>query len=180
MKVKNFIQILLAALIVAFTFKYVIFAQSNSEKSIEMNEKDLRKTGAYKLSPSEQNELKNWISENYSPKETQTNPRITTSYKQLPSISGVTSDGNFVKLDDDTNWQIFPEDTPISSGWLTPSPIKVEYSGEGDYPYTLTNTITESTVRARKITHIPNNPTGYFKDLFEHFKTKGVGLNIII
>jgi len=179
MRVKNFIQIMLAALIVAFTFKYVIFAQSPNDTSIEMTEKDLRRTGAYKLSPSEKIELKNWISENYSPKERQTLARSNTSYKEMPSISEVHGNGNFIKLEDGTSWQIFPEDKPISSGWLTPAPIKIEYLGEGDYPYVLTNTVTESTVRARKITHIPN-PIGYFKDLLDYFKTKGIGLNIII
>jgi len=158
----------------------VIFAQSTNDNSIEMSEKELRKTGVYKLSPSEKTELKNWILENYNPKERKVKSRSTTSYKQLPSISGVSSDGNFIKLEDGTNWQIYPEDKPISSGWLTPAPIKVEYQGEGDYPYNLTNTVTESTVRARKITHIPSGPVGYFKDLIEYFKTKGIGLNIII
>jgi hypothetical protein len=182
MKIKNLFQIILAALIVFFSFRYVIFAKTSKTTPIDsmMTEDTANKTGIYKLTPSEKNELKIWIDQNYLPIERQTQSRYTTNYRQYPVISEVTSNGNFIMLDDKTTWQIYPSDTPVTSGWLIPVPIIVEYEGNGEYPYTLKNTVTESKVRARKVTHIPESPLGYFKDILNHFKRKGIGLNIII
>ncbi|PIS01205.1 MAG: hypothetical protein COT84_03535 [Chlamydiae bacterium CG10_big_fil_rev_8_21_14_0_10_35_9] len=154
MKAKNLFQFILAAAIVFVAIKYVVFAQTGNSLDSLMSEEDMKNTGVYKLSTTEKIELKNWIDRNYVKK---SKSPLSRGYQQLPTIAEVTFSGQFIRLDDDTIWQIDPKDTAVTQGWLTPVPIKVEYTAVGAYPYTLTNTVTSSKVHARKVSHIPSH-----------------------
>lgn len=154
MKVKNLFQFILTAAIVFVAIKYVAFAQTGASLDSIMSEEDMKSTGIYKLSTTEKIELKNWIDRNYIKK---SKSPLSKGYQRLPTISEVAYSGQFIRLDDDTIWQIDPKDTSTTQGWLTPVPIKVEYNAVGPYPYTLTNIITASKVHARKVTHIPGS-----------------------
>lgn len=132
---------------------YVAFAQSTDSLDSLMSESEMRRTGMHKLSTTERIELKNWIDRNYVIK---SKSPLSRSYRKLPTVSEIIQGGHYIKLDDDTMWQIYPADTATTQGWLTPVPIKVTFTGAKNYPYILTNTITNSEVKARKITYIPN------------------------
>ena len=58
--------------------------------------------------------------------------------------------GHYVRLSDDSLWEIDPADTSITQGWITPVEIVVTPSKDAAYPFTLKNSLTGSTVRARK------------------------------
>lgn len=179
---KNLLQITLAGFIIFFAFRYVIFPENAPKSPLNsfMNKEQAQKAGLYKLNEKEKQELSNWLENTYEPRQSSQSSqgRSLTPHEEYPSISEVTSNGNFLKLDDGTFWQIYPEDTPATQGWLTPAFIKVEYTAEGEYPYTLTNTVTETKVRARKVTHIPENPTESFQGLLDHLLQKGIFLTL--
>lgn len=129
------------------------FARNAEPLESLMSESEIKRTGLYKLSTTERIELKTWIDRNYV---TKSKSPLSKTYRKLPSVSEVIRGGQYIKLDDETMWQIYPADISITQGWLTPVPIQVTFTGEGNYPYTLTNTTTRSEVKARKVTYIPN------------------------
>ncbi len=107
-----------------------------------------RATGLHKLSEQERKELQKWINENHT---------LKPGAKKIkrPHISEVIGNGAYVKLSDDSIWLIHPDDRLITQSWLTPVEILVERSPNAQYPYTLTNTLTKSEVRAAPVRKIP-------------------------
>ena len=67
------------------------------------------------------------------------------------TLDGVMDDGNLIKLDDDSLWQVSPIDAIDSALWLPPSDITVIEGNEPGYPYKLVNTDDNETVNARLI-----------------------------
>lgn len=72
-----------------------------------------------------------------------------------PTVQETLNNGRFIKLSDDSLWEINPEDTAITESWISPAEIIVSIRNDMTYPYQLTNSITKSKVRARKATSIP-------------------------
>ena len=70
-----------------------------------------------------------------------------------PIISEVLYDGHFIILNDQSIWEIAPEDRPISSAWITPTTILISSSQDERYPYILKNELTQSSIKANKISH---------------------------
>ncbi|PIS01920.1 MAG: hypothetical protein COT85_07175 [Chlamydiae bacterium CG10_big_fil_rev_8_21_14_0_10_42_34] len=121
-------------------FAIAIFAAFDST----MSPQEIKKTGTHKLSAKEKRALGEWIDKNYSKNE------IAARKKQPPILQENLKNGHYIRLSDNSLWEINPEDTPITQGWITAVEIKASPSNDPDYPYILTNTLTESTVRARK------------------------------
>ena len=67
------------------------------------------------------------------------------------TLDGVMDDGNLIKLDDDSLWQVSPYDVIDSALWLPPSDITVIEGNDPGYPYKLVNTDDSETVNARLI-----------------------------
>lgn len=57
--------------------------------------------------------------------------------------------GQRLLLNDDSLWDIDPEDVEISSLWLSPFPMKISSSGSILYPYLLTNIQSQKKVKAK-------------------------------
>lgn len=79
-----------------------------------------------------------------------------------PVIQETLNDGHFLRLSDNSLWEINPKDTPISESWIFPVEIIASPSNDLNYPYFLTNAVTKSKVRARRISSMPksqNAPT---------------------
>ena len=72
-----------------------------------------------------------------------------------PLLQENLKNGSYIRLSDGSLWNIRPEDTPITQGWITPVEINATPSGDKDYPYTLTNSLTGSSVKARKVQSVP-------------------------
>lgn len=112
----------------------------------EMTQEEKKKTGIARLSLEEKTALQEWIEEHHSKK------ILAQGKKTGPIVQEVLKNGRFVRLSDSSLWEIDPSDTPITQSWITAVEIKVSSNGSGDYPYTLTNTLTGSSVKARKAT----------------------------
>jgi hypothetical protein len=84
------------------------------------------------------------------------NSGIAQSPKSPPPVLQENlKNGHYIRLSDNSLWEINPSDTPITQGWITAVEIKVAPSQDTAYPFTLTNTLTGSSVKARKAQSLP-------------------------
>lgn len=113
----------------------------------DMTSIEKKQTGVAKLSEGEKLALQYWVDNNYTKKP-------ATSADKKPKPQGVLEEnirgGTYIRLSDGSLWNIHPSDTPITQGWITPVEIVVTQSGDPQYPYKLTNSLTGSSVKARK------------------------------
>ncbi len=115
-----------------------------------MSVQEMKQTGMTKLSAQEKMALQEWIEGHYAKKEIAQN-----SNKTVPSLQENLNNGRYIRLTDNSLWEIRQSDTPITQGWITPVEIKVSQSDDSAYPYNLTNTLTGSSVKARKAQAVP-------------------------
>ena len=115
-----------------------------------MSPDQAQQTGVDQLSPEQRKALQEWINKHHYVK-----PNTVANKTSNPSVSEVLASGKYLKLSDGTLWKIHPSDIPISSSWITPADVHVEKTGSGAYPYTLTNQLTGSSVRAGSIQSLP-------------------------
>jgi hypothetical protein len=81
-----------------------------------------------------------------------------TSKKQsTPTIMETLNNGKYIRLTDNSTWEIHPKDTPLTQSWIFPVEIIAAPSNDADYPYTLTNSLTGSRVRARRVPDASKN-----------------------
>lgn len=113
-----------------------------------MSEEEMNQTGVSKLTIQERAALQEWIEEHHSKK------LVTQNKKPGPLVQEILKSGRYVRLSDNSLWEIDTPDRPITQGWITPIEIKVAPSDDTNYPNTLTNTLTGSTVKARKAQNI--------------------------
>ncbi len=111
----------------------------------DLSEEQQNKLGLAKLSIQERAALRDWVEEHYEQKEIAQNSKKTS-----PLLVEVLKRGRFLRLSDDSLWEIDPKDTPITQSWITPNEIKISKKSNGEYPYTLTNSLTGSTVKAKE------------------------------
>ena len=115
----------------------------------DMTPDEKKKTGVGKLSDKQKSALQHWIDNHYVKRDL---PLANVAPKKRPMISETLQNGKFIRLSDGTLWSIAPADTPLTQSWITPVEIIVsESSGDREYPYKLTNTLTGSSVRAQKV-----------------------------
>lgn len=110
-----------------------------------MSVQEMKETGVSRLSAKEKMALDAWIESHYSKKLVAQNGKKTG-----PILEENLKNGHMIRLSDNSLWEINPSDTPITQGWITPVEIKVSQSNDPVYPYNLKNSLTGSTVRARK------------------------------
>ncbi len=122
-----------------------------------MSAEEMRQTGVAKLSAQEKMALETWIETRYSKK------LVAQNSKKTPVLEENLKNGSLIRLSDNSLWEINPTDTPITQGWITPVQIKVTSSDDSAYPYNLTNTLTGSTVKARKPLDKPSTPANQVK-----------------
>lgn len=121
---------------------------------IEMTPQDKKKTGVFKLRDHEKATLQQWIDSRYEKRSEPLAQRSAPIVK--PSISENFQNGAFIKLSDGSLWNIRPQDTPITQGWITSVEIMIAPSKDPEYPYKLTNTLTGSSVLAKKASALPS------------------------
>jgi hypothetical protein len=108
-----------------------------------MSPKETKRTGMDKLSIKEKMALGDWIEKYY------TKNKAAQSKQKPPILLENLKNGTQIRLSDNSLWEINPEDTPITQSWITPVEITVVPKENGNY--TLTNTVTQSVVRARNL-----------------------------
>lgn len=109
-----------------------------------MSPEQIDEMGLSKLTIQEKMSLHEWVEEHYEKK------ILAQNKKKDPIIEEVIKGGRFIRLSDKTLWEIDPKSTLITQSWITPVEIKVTSNKDTKYPYTLTNTLTGSSVLARK------------------------------
>lgn len=110
----------------------------------EMSTQEMKQTGMTKLSVQEKLVLQAWIDTHYTKK------NLAQNNVKNPTMQENLKNGHYIRLSDNTLWEINPIDTPITQGWITPADIIVSQSSDPAYPYLLKNSLTGSSVKARK------------------------------
>ncbi len=110
----------------------------------DMTAQEMKQSGMVKLSAQEKLVLQAWIDTHYSKK------NLAQSSIRNPTLQENLKNGHYIRLSDNSLWEINPADTPITQGWITPVDILVSPSNDPGYPYALKNSLTGSTVKARK------------------------------
>jgi hypothetical protein len=118
----------------------------------DMDQKQQKATGVTKLSKKEKRSLKEWIDHHYAKRE---QPLADANTPKAPTMQDNYYNGRFIRLSDSSLWEINPEDSAITQGWITPVEIVATPNTEGNYTYKLTNSLTGSSVRARRVTALP-------------------------
>jgi hypothetical protein len=121
----------------------------------EMSAEELQQTGLSKLTVEEKTALEDWVDSRYAKKEIAQTLKSKKQASKPASLQDNLQGGHYIRLTDGTLWEIRPTDTPISAGWITQVEIKMGQSGDPSYPVSLTNSLTGSTVWARKATSVP-------------------------
>ena len=112
-----------------------------------MNASDKKKTGVHKLTNKEKALLQKWIDTHY---EKKNEPLHKKPQNKHPILQETLRNGRFIRLSDQTLWEISPDGSAMAQWWITPVEIIVSQSGESEYPYLLTNKLTETSLKARK------------------------------
>lgn len=109
---------------------------------------DIQKyTGVYYLTDEQKEYLADWLQENMN----QPSASSSTSYAQKELyLSENIEGGKFLRLSDNSVWEVDPIDLSRSKIWLFPFPVRLRKNGRQDFPYTLTNMNTGSKVDVRK------------------------------
>jgi len=72
--------------------------------------------------------------------------------RQSLRISEVIDNGRYIMLNDNSLWEVQKEDQAVSGGWITPAIVKLGPSDSTEYPFKITNMLTQDSVLARKTT----------------------------
>lgn len=123
---------------------------------VEMTPAEQKQTGISRLSEKEKGELQSWIDQHYARRaEPLAQKTVPASSKAM--LQDNFNNGTYLRLSDGSIWNIRPSDIPLSQSWITPVDIHISQSGDPTYPYKLTNSITGSSVLARKVDKLPDS-----------------------
>lgn len=138
---------------IQFYFLSAVFSLFASEiLDYDMDGPARKKTGVYKLSDREKSILQNWIDTHYVKREIPLPQEMKDKHAILQENL---QNSQFIRLSDQTLWETFPEDLPIAQGWITPIAIIVSQGDVSEYCYKLTNSLTGSSIRAKKVEKLP-------------------------
>ncbi len=146
---RKFIFVLFFVASASLLFAYKSYSPTNTLDT-HMTPSDQRKTGVHKLSPEEKKALQQWINKHHI-------KRPGTRPNEYPVISEVISGGAYLRLSDGSIWEVIPADWAISQSWITPVEIIPEKEPHSEDLYILTNSLTGSTIRAKKISSLPKS-----------------------
>ncbi|MDE3046481.1 MAG: hypothetical protein KGJ02_07545 [Verrucomicrobiota bacterium] len=120
----------------------------------EMTSQEKKETGVYKLSDKQKAALQEWIDIHYEKRQT---PLATRSpHKNRPTLSESLLNGSYIRLSDGSLWNVRPQDTPFTQSWINAVEIIISPSNDKEYPYKLTNSLTGTSIYARKADHLPS------------------------
>ena len=116
-----------------------------------MNSRDKKRTGISKLSSRQKKALQVWIKKNFVLKTAEQEPSASNIPKTMPHVSEVLQRGRYLKLSDNSVWEIRPADRPTVESWITPATIDISITQNQYYPYSLKNQTTKSVILAKKV-----------------------------
>jgi hypothetical protein len=109
-----------------------------------MTDDEQKRTGITKLSDQQKQELETWLNQKFILKTAEPQPAEITLAENIRG-------GTQLKFSDGSTYEVSPQDRSRAQFWITPFIIKIEDSGDPNYPVTITNTVTNVSVRAKKI-----------------------------
>ena len=112
-----------------------------------MSAEEQKKTGVAGLSDMQKKELESWINDKFTLK-------TTMASSQPVYLEQNMQGGAQLMFSDGSIYEIAPTDRSKTVFWLTPIAIKIEASGDPDYPSKITNSLTGVSVNA-KMTRSP-------------------------
>ena len=113
---------------------------------LKMSDNEMQTTGISRLTVQERRALENWIEDHYEKKVP------LQSKKKDPQLQDNLKGGQYIRLTDESIWEINPDDRLISQSWVTQIEIRVSEYDDEEYPFILTNSLTGSSVKAQKVT----------------------------
>lgn len=132
-------------------FALLFFAVFNADKllatiqlSDEMTMEEQQTTGIDNLSDSQKQALEKWINEKFILKSTATDTSPITLQQNM-------NNGSQLELSNGSIYEIAPSDKAKTLYWLTPIEIKISPSDDPMFPYSLTNTLSGVSVRAKQL-----------------------------
>ena len=108
-----------------------------------MSKRDKKRTGVAKLNSRQRKNLQSWIRKNFVVRDSEVHEeqekvrQELDAKKRAPTVSEVMQSGKYLKLTDNTVWEIHPADRATVQLWITPASIIVTTSNNPIYPYIL-------------------------------------------
>lgn len=106
-----------------------------------------KETGVQNLTPQQKRALGTWLEQEFKRRGC-VDPR--KGHVEL-FLSENINNGKFLRLSDDSLWEVDPIDISRADVWLFPFPVKIDHNGRADFPYTITNMNTGSKVDVRPV-----------------------------
>ncbi len=109
---------------------------------------DIQKySGVYSLSDDQKQYLADWLAEHMGDGKKTRNEHHAKELFLSENVEG----GKFLRLSDNSLWEVDPIDLSRSKIWLFPFPVRLRKNGRQDFPYTVTNMNTGSKVDVRRV-----------------------------
>lgn len=119
-----------------------------------MSREEQKKTGVYNLTANQKAALQDWLNENFILK---SNLQTNAEEEKKPLyLSQNLDNGKILRLSDDSEYLVAPEDIINSSFWITPFPLRIEPSDDPEYPLRIVNINNGQYVKVRQ-TKPPRN-----------------------
>lgn len=111
-----------------------------------MSSEDQKKSGVSYLNPQQKIALEEWLNKNCNCP----NRIAPEEDKKILFVSINIDAGRKIQLNDNSIWDVAPEDHEISEAWLSSIPIKIVPSDDPDYPYLLVNRNTGVSIHVKR------------------------------
>src|SRR3989337_1421877 len=112
-----------------------------------MSPKDQEETGVSKLTRMEKLYLKKWLNKKFILKSEKEQINDTTSLY----VSEIINQGQQLRLSNNSLYEIAPDDWELAQAWIAPTVVRVTFSNDPYYPWTITNPLSGYSVRGRLI-----------------------------
>lgn len=121
-----------------------------------MSSRDKKRTGVAKLTPRQKRALQTWMHKHFILKGTEVAEKQKEEDKaqkaaKAAHVTEIIQSGKYLRLSNNSVWEIHPADRATVEGWMTPANILVTTSKNSRYPYLLENEITKTKVLAKKV-----------------------------
>jgi hypothetical protein len=109
-----------------------------------MTTEEQKKTGVSNLTPGQKQELDAWLDQKFT---------VKTAAAKQPDIylSENIRGGAQLRFSDGSTYEVSPQDRNRTEFWITPFLVKIEPSGDPNYPYKITNTLSGVSVSAKQV-----------------------------
>lgn len=120
-----------------------------------MTREEQKETGIDTLNAKQKMALQDWLNKKFVLKSELENPKEEKAKEGKARatlyLSQNIDNGSQLVLSDDSVYQVAPADIVYSSAWITPFPLRLEASGDPEYPVKIVNAHNGKGVKAKQI-----------------------------